>query len=158
MSNIKAKWLTPFAIRKGLRDDDLPWVCDRLDAIPSGPGIYVFGRRHGECFEPHYVGKAKNLQKRVGGQLANGRLIQMLTNAKTGGREVIVCELQPKRGQPSASAIGTMEKAVIRAALTAGHALLNKQLTRQPVHEITFLGNRTGTGLSGRRVAVPKNK
>lgn len=148
--------MLPFSIRKGLRDEDLPWVCDRLESIPTGPGIYVFGRRHGSSFEPHYVGKATRLRRRIYQQLShNVRLLRLFDNGKNGSREVIVCELQGKRGQQVAKALAVTETAVIRAALAAGHALLNVQGTRQLVHEIKFSGNQTGTTLSGKTVVVP---
>ena len=154
--HIAATWHAPFSIRKGRRGDPLPWMCDRLDNIPEDPGIYVFGRRHGLTFEPHYVGQAKQIQQRVLQQLrTNVPLITALANAKNGAREIMVCTLRPKRGQQLAKALDLMESAVIRAALAAGHPLLNKRGTAQPTHEIQFSGNRAGCNISGKLVRVP---
>lgn len=154
--NIDARWLSPFPIRKGRRGDPLLWMCDRLQAIPESAGIYVFGRTFGSRFEPSYVGQAMNLQQRVDQQLrTNVALITALENAKNGARQVFVCEMQPKRGQPAKKALDLMENAVIRAALAAGHPLLNVRGARQPTHEIVFTGNRTGGSISGKVVRVP---
>jgi excinuclease UvrABC nuclease subunit len=58
-------------------------MCDELDDIPEDPGIYVFGRRYGVNFEPHYVGQAKQIQKRVLQQLrTNVPLSTSLWHAK----------------------------------------------------------------------------
>jgi hypothetical protein len=154
--HIEATWLPPFAIRSGRRDEPLLWMCDGLSSIPNDPGIYLFGRRFGQNFEPHYVGQATNLQQRVEQQLrTNVPLITALGNAKSGARQVMVCILQPKRGQQFAKALDLMENAVIRAALAAGHPLLNKRGARQPTHEIQFSGNRVGASISGKIVRVP---
>lgn len=127
-----------------------------MDSIPEDPGIYVFGRRHGEIFEAHYVGQAKKIQHRVFQQLnTNVPLMNALANAKSGAREIMVCTLRPKRGQQLAKALNLMETAVIRAALAAGRPLLNKRGTRQSTHEIQFSGNRMGCTISGKLVRVP---
>jgi hypothetical protein len=154
--HIDATWHAPFSIRRGRPGETLHWMCDELDNIPEDPGIYVFGRRHGVTFEPHYVGQAKQIQKRVLQQLrTNVPLITSLWHAKTGAREIMVCTLRAKRGQQLAKALDLMENTVIRAAIAAGHRLVNKRGTCQPTHEIGFSGNRAGCTISGKLVRVP---
>ena len=37
-------WHAPIRLREARRDEHLIYACDGLDAIPSAPDVYVFGR------------------------------------------------------------------------------------------------------------------
>jgi hypothetical protein len=98
-----------------------------LESISDGPGIYIFGRRHGSLFEALYVGKAGSLRGRIKTQLNNHRLLTHIWNAKTGRRIVMLGEFKAKQRQTAVSCLPIAEKALIRYFVSKGHDLVNLQ-------------------------------
>lgn len=111
-----------------------------LKRIPSGAGVYLFGRRFGSHFEALYVGKASSTRGRVKGHLNNLRLMQHLRNAKAGRRVVLAGRLVTRQGQNLEKCLGLAERAFIRYFLSEGHDLVNKQGTRLRRHEVLSTG------------------
>jgi len=150
--NIEAKWSQPLEIR--LAAAGAIYSCADLESIPSEPGIYVFGREHGESREPLYIGRARNLRRRIEQQLNSVRLMTGIKEAQSGGRFLIYCVAQPKRGQRLTRVIRIMEDALIAHALACDHELLQKQGTKRPNHTIRFTGNRTSEAIAPRHMRV----
>lgn len=98
--------------------------------IPAKPGIYVFGRFHGSRFEALYVGKAKDLQSRIKGQLKNLRLMRCMQRSKTGKRVVCVAEFRSRQGQQEDRCLRILERTFIQYFHTERHALVNVHGTR----------------------------
>src|SRR5258708_7714363 len=97
-----------------------------LDEIPETPGVYIFGRGHGESIEALYVGLATDLRFRINRQLNNHRLMRHIENAKTGARGIIVGEWRSRPGQTSEKCLPLIERSLIRHFVLEGHDLVNK--------------------------------
>jgi len=130
--NLQVEWDPPSAMRR-LRS--LTYKLD-LERIPDVPGVYVFGRRWGDSFEALYVGKAKNVQARVKGQLNNLRLMTHIRDAKAGNRVVMAGSIITRPGQQIDKCLTLVERSLIRYFLSEGHDLVNIQGTQLRRHEI----------------------
>lgn len=111
-----------------------------LNKVPTGAGIYIFGRRWGKCFEALYIGRAHNVQRRVKQHLNNLRLMHHLRDAKAGKRLVLTGRLRTKPGQSLDKCLALAERAFIRYFLSEGHDLVNKQGTSLRRHEVESSG------------------
>lgn len=134
-------WLPPHPLRDGYRER-LTYTLDDLDDLPDSPGVYIFGRRHGDTFAPVYIGKALDLYRRIRQQLNNNRLMNALWDAPTGERQLLVGELVAKPGQRAERAIKIVERGLIKLALAQGHEIVNVQGARLHSHDIAMTGNR----------------
>jgi hypothetical protein len=148
--NIEAMWSRPIRLR--LVNSGAIYECPELESIPPEPGVYVFGREHGECAAPLYIGKALKLRRRIEQQLNSVRLMTGIRDAQTGGRFVIYCTPLLKRGQRAVRVISILEQALIAHALSEDFELLQKQGTKTPNHTIRFQGNRVSR-FQGNRVS-----
>lgn len=84
--NLRLQWLEPFDLSDGSKWGYVYEIED-LNFIPSVPGVYVFGRVHGQSVAPLYIGKARNLRRRVEQELKrNVRLMRGIEGAPTGYR------------------------------------------------------------------------
>jgi hypothetical protein len=128
---LRLEWSKPVELTSQRLGYDL-----NLDRIEQAPGIYVFGRRHGDTFEALYVGKATNLRSRAKNQLNNLRLMQHLKDAKTGKRLLLPAVFRPGQAQQISKCLPLIERALIRRFLAEGHDLVNVQGTRIRRHEI----------------------
>ncbi|MBN2023045.1 MAG: hypothetical protein JW809_09655 [Pirellulales bacterium] len=136
--NVHIEWSRPIQLRDARRENMIYSI--DLSKITLGAGVYVFGRRWGSQFEALYVGKAGNLRSRVKGHFNNLRLMQHLSNAKTGKRILLVGRLVTRQGQQPSKCLSLAERALIRYFLSEGHDLVNKQGTRLRRHEIESSG------------------
>jgi hypothetical protein len=68
------------------------------------------------------------------------KLMQHLSNAKTGKRVLLAGRLVTKRGQRLQKCLTLAERAFIRYFLSEGHDLVNKQGTRLRRHEVESSG------------------
>jgi hypothetical protein len=140
--DLQLHWHRPFELKDGRRSR-LIYDIERFDDIPDGPGIYVFARRFDHAVAPLYIGKAQNIQKRIGQQLeSNVRLMQGILDAAIGKRIVLVGSFKGRPGQSEGKALALIEAALISTALVEGFQLLNIQGTNTLVHEIHSDGNR----------------
>lgn len=134
---LHVEWGQPVQLR-GNRDG-ISYDLD-LSKITDYPGVYIFGRRHGERFEALYVGSSMNVRTRVKGHLNNLRLMRYLRTARTGKRILLAGRLVTKRGQRVEKCIALSERALIRHFLSEGHELVNKSGTKIRRHELESTG------------------
>ncbi|MBZ5607489.1 MAG: hypothetical protein LAP38_04475 [Acidobacteriia bacterium] len=106
-----------------------------LDAIPTGPGIYIFFRAFGDAAEALYVGKAGGLRGRIKTQMNAVKLMKGIENAAIGPRYVVAGEFKARPGQRQ-HLLPVIERAMIRYYLTKGHELLNFQGTHIRKHSL----------------------
>ena len=141
--NLKFRWLEPFQLVDGSPCRLTYMVAQgEEDRIPDGPGIYIFGRRHGAVFAPLYVGQAGNLRSRVSFQLNNNRLMNSLQSAPNGTRELLVGSFVAKQGQRTKPVLDIVERGLIKLALADGHEIVNKHGTRIRSHCVEMSGSR----------------
>jgi hypothetical protein len=138
--DIEVRWLKPFELFRS--KSDLLYEIDGMDFVPATPGVYVFGRAHGDTVCPLYVGKAGDLRKRVEQQLNNLKLMRAIDRAPNGYRLLYVAEFLGKGGQDAMKAVSIVESALISAAMVEGFELINIQGTKTLAHTITSTGNR----------------
>lgn len=154
--DLKFKWLEPFQLVDG-SDRRLTYMMAEHDEerLRDVPGIYIFGRRHGENFTPVYVGQATRLKARVWNQFNNNRLMNSLQHTLNGSRELLIGEFVGRRGQQPKRVLDVVENGLIKLALAEGHELVNKHGTRIRSHAIEMSGSRTARSwLPGRHVKV----
>lgn len=154
--NIEAKWSNPIKLTNG--QSGIGYACPDLETIPESPGVYVFGRRHGNSITPLYIGKALNLRQRVKQQFDSVNLMSRLQDGGTGTRFLIYCVPLPKRAQSPARVIKVLEDALIAHTLGEGHELRQKQGTLRPNHTISLSGNRTSEPIAGRLIRLRANR
>jgi hypothetical protein len=148
--NIRAEWSKPVNLK--LATSGAIYEFPDLGAIPETPGVYVFGRQHGNTITPLYIGRAMKLRRRLEQQFNSVILMSRIKESETGSRFLIFCAPILKPGQKAAKVITVMEDALIANALSNGYELLQKQGLKRPSHEITFVGNRTSEGLAPRHM------
>lgn len=135
---INIEWGKPIVL-KDASNENMIYGLD-LSRVPTGAGVYIFGRRWGSNFEALYVGKAGNLRSRIKGHLNNLKLMQHLRTAKTGKRVVLAGRLRTKQGQQAEKCMRIAERALIRHFLAEAHDLVNKQGTRLRRHHVRSSG------------------
>jgi hypothetical protein len=151
--NIDARWHSPVELTDGTADG-LIYSCPSIDTIPKEPGVYVFGRFHGEKVTPFYVGRTKNLRTRIEQHLKAVPLMRRIETASTGQRFLLYCTISLKRGQKIKRVLEVLEGALIAYSLGRGFELFQKQGTRRPAHAIRFSGNRTSEALAPRSMRL----
>jgi hypothetical protein len=134
---LHVEWGQPIPLRANR--DGISYDID-LEKITDYPGVYVFGRRHGDHFEALYVGSSMNIRSRVKGHLNNLQLMKYLRTARTGKRILLAGRLITKRGQQVEKCIVLSERALIRHFLSEGHELVNKSGTKIRRHELESTG------------------
>lgn len=135
---LHVEWGRPLQLKDASRDNMI-YNLD-LGKIPTGAGVYIFGRRWGSQFEALYVGKANNIRGRIKEHLNNLRLMQHLRNAKSGKRILLAGKILTKPGQRLPKTLALTERALIRHFLAEGHDLVNLQGTRLRRHELQSIG------------------
>jgi hypothetical protein len=124
---LSLSWLKPIKLQYS---DEAGYHLDDMDRVPETPGIYLFGRQHGESVEALYVGKANSLRARLKSQFNNNKLMRHVENARAGRRTLTLAEFKAKRGQQQTPCLLQIETALIRYFLYKGDDLVNKQGTR----------------------------
>jgi len=148
---IEIYWQRPLSLIDGTQENRVYTIEDK-SPITDAPGVYVFGRRHGDKIIPLYIGKANNLAVRVSQQFNNVQLMKGIENSPQGKRVLILGELQRKPGQVIQKVLRIAESALIEHSLTQGFDILNKQGKNRPTHSIYFTGNREAKIYSGNEV------
>jgi len=138
--DLEVRWLSPFNLVKSRTN--LIYEVENFEEIPEAPGIYVFGRAHGDSVSPLYIGKAVNLCSRIEQQLNNVKLMRAIENAPNAYRVLYVAEFIGKGGQGADKAISVIEAAFISAAMVEGFELINVKGTKTLAHTISSTGNR----------------
>ncbi len=133
-------WQPPIELSKST-DGGQIYECD-LNALPEKPGVYIFGRRHGQKFEALYVGIATNsVRSRVRQQFNNLRLMSYVQNAATGSRLLHAGKFEARQGQQPRNCLRIVERSLIRHFLEEGHQLVNVHGTKIATHEISSDGS-----------------
>jgi hypothetical protein len=137
--DLEVRWKSPLKLFKSKAN--FIYEVENFDTISNGPGVYVFARGHGASVSPLYVGKAINLQTRIGQQLNTTKLMRAIENAANGSRVLYVAEFIGKGGQNPNRAIDIVESAFISAALAKNSELINVKRTKTTSHSVTSSGN-----------------
>ncbi len=136
---LHVQWNRPVPLTDARRQGLIYWT--DLDKLPDVPGVYVFGRRFGTGFEALYVGKAKNLRRRVKGHLTkNLRLMLRVKDARAGQRIILAGRFIAKPGQQEDKCLRLIERSLIRHFLSEGHDLSNIQGAKLRQHEVISAG------------------
>jgi hypothetical protein len=125
---------------------NLIYTCAR-EKLPVAPGIYVFGRTHGDSFEALYVGKATTLQGRIRVQFKNLPLMKHIENAKNGSRVVVFGIFRAHQKQTPKTCLPIAENALVRHFLERGDDIVNVHGARLKVHEIVSGGQTARYGI-----------
>jgi hypothetical protein len=141
MLDIEAEWSRPMPLVNGSKSNMIYDLPDK-SKLPPVPGAYLFARIHGAKIVPIYIGETENLSTRLDQHLNDVSMMMGLKNAPTGARVFMYCKVTTKKGQQLSKVLNVLQKALIEHALSEGHELLNTQLTKTRVNEITFKGNR----------------
>lgn len=113
-----------------------------IGAVPGTAGVYVFARVHGKTVAPLYIGRAENMNRRIGQQLNNAKLMMSIRRAPTGARRLYIGEVIKRPKQDPNKAIKTIESALISTAMVEGYDLLNVSGTKTLAHTIISSGSR----------------
>jgi hypothetical protein len=127
-----------------------------LEALPAVPGVYVFGRRHGEKVTPIYIGETLSIKSRTKGHLNSVALMGAIKAAPNGERFFIYCTVKAGNKDKAKKLIKVLEKALILHAQSEGHELVNKKGTKLPADEVSFTGNRTSEAIAPRKMLIKR--
>ena len=118
---------------------NLTYCCEG-ENIPEKPGVYVFGRQHGQSITPIYIGESKDISQRIWEHLEGYvELMNALRKVKLGSRVILVGILESRFTKDT---LGLIEGMLIEHALDEGFGLLNVSKTNPSYHEVSFSGNR----------------
>ncbi len=160
--DIDIVWRTPVRLVEAPGDSNQDFVIHEGDVtrIPDASGVYVFARKHGEKYEPIYIGQALgSLRSRLAQHLkSNVALMKALRAAKTGAKVVLIAEIKTKPGQQIKRVLDVVEPTLIAEAVALGYTLVNKQLTSEAFHTITSNGPTSARGPFNRSYYVPLMK
>lgn len=110
---LKITWEKPVPLIKAKDHEELIYLVNEKKIL-NVPGIYIFARHYGKCYEALYVGKSTNLRNRVRGHMNNLKLMKYLEHAKTGKRVVIIGRAVPLPGQMLNNILPALERTFIR--------------------------------------------
>ena len=116
--NIDSAWSQPVALPLARPGLNLIYDCPRTLDVPTNPGIYIFGRSHGNAVYPLYIGRSLNLNRRLSEHLNSVRLMSQLRNAGTGARFFIWSAPTIKPGQSVERVLRIMEDAIIAQGMS----------------------------------------
>lgn len=151
---IEAAWSKPIPLAKD-QSGKLIYTLD-LKALPTVPGVYIFGRRHGSTVVPIYIGETMSLRSRVKWHLDSLPLMRAIEQAATGSRFLIYCTVKAGTEEKAKKHIGVLERALILHAQGEGHEIVNKRGTKLPTDAISFTGNRTSEAIAPRVMLVKR--
>jgi hypothetical protein len=151
---IDASWSQPIALKR-CKPGGLIYELD-IDTLPAEPGVYVFGRKHGENVVPIYIGETLSVRGRIKGHLNSLPLMRAVENAPKGGRFLMYCTVRAGSREKAKKHVRVVEKALILHAQSEGHVLFNKKGTRLPTDEISFTGNRTSEAVAPRVMLIKR--
>lgn len=156
--DIQLVWRTPVRLVKPPKESAQDFIVLANDEkrIPETAGVYVFARVFGKKYEPIYIGQADDLRGRIKQHLkSNVALMKALREAKSGGKVVLLAEIQTKRGQQIQRVLDVVEPTLIAEAAAAGYTLVNRQLTKAKFHFVVSNGPTKARGPFERTYRVP---
>lgn len=151
---IEATWSQPITLKKG-PPEGLIYVLE-LEDLPKEPGVYVFGRKHGETVVPIYIGETLSIRDRIKGHLNSLPLMRAIENAPSGGRFLIYCTVKAGSKDKAKKHVKVLEKALLLHAQSEGHELFNKKGTKLPTDTILLAGNRTSEAIAPRVMLIKR--
>lgn len=151
---IEGSWSQPIQLKKG-PEGGLIYTLD-LQKLPAVPGVYVFGRRHGENIVPIYIGQTLSVRGRIKSHLESLPLMRAIENSASGGRFLIYCTVKAGSAEKAKKHIRVVERALILHAQSEGHEIINKQGTKLPTDTISFVGNRTSEAIAPRKMLIKR--
>ncbi len=151
---IEASWSQPIALKK-CKPGGLIYELD-MEELPPEPGVYVFGRKHGDTVVPIYIGETLSVRGRIKGHLNSLPLMRAVENAPNGARFLLYCTVKAGSREKAKKHVKVVEKALILHAQSEGHVLFNKKGTKLPTDEISFTGNRTSEAVAPRTMLIKR--
>jgi hypothetical protein len=124
--------------------------------LPSDPGVYVFGRKHGETVTPIYIGETLSIRGRMKNHLESVPLMRAMENEPSGSRFVMYCTVKAGTQEKAKKHIRVLERALILHSQSEGHELVNKRGTKLPTDTISFKGNRTSEAIAPRTMLIKR--
>jgi len=98
-----------------------------ISVIPASRGMYVIARRTRTGIMPVYVGLAsRSIRQRVKQHLKSDRMIEELVDGRRSKRLFFYAELTPGGLEFAKRYLPSFERALIRSAINAGGATLNR--------------------------------
>jgi hypothetical protein len=140
--SVKIQWRKAIALgAKGAFQKNLVKM---VPSLPTDPGIYVFGRKHGNKIVPIYIGQAsKGFRSRLKQQSNNLALMEGVKAEKNGERVLLLGVVQVAQKQILTRVLDVAEQAHIEHALTEGHPILNIRGTKAKRHEVSIDGQKS---------------
>ena len=136
--NIKITWKR-FELRKTKSDG---FEIDGLKNYEGVPGVYIFFREYNDILNPVYVGKGKDLARRLSQnqQMNNHKLLKGIEQSGNGEKVLYIGKLSCK-GDVIDKCLRVVEKALIEYAIEMGYTLLNINGIKEKSHSISFTGD-----------------
>jgi excinuclease UvrABC nuclease subunit len=128
---------------------------ETFDEIEAGSGVYVFARVFNGIATPIYIGEATNIRSRI--HQHTERNVRLMNGIKTSGKGKKVdlyCTVRTNSTQRRDAMLAILQRGLIEHALSAGHDLLNVQLTKLSAHTVQFTGNRLSEQLAPRKMFI----
>jgi predicted GIY-YIG superfamily endonuclease len=146
--DLEIKWHQPISLNDGEKEN-LIYILPDMSNWDEVPGVYIFGRLYGGTLTPLYIGRTKDIKKRMKQHLNTTKLMKGIENSSSGEKVLIVGEFVSKSGQSTESSLRIIERALIEHALAEGYELLNKTGTKTPTHNIQYTGYQAAKVFSG---------
>jgi hypothetical protein len=146
--NLEIRWSQPLPLMDG-DDVNLIYTVPGIDEWEEYPGVYMFCRIYNGVLSPLYIGRTKNIAKRIHQHLDTTKMMKEIQNSLNGEKVLIIGVLIKKPGQDEDASLKLVEKALINHALTEGYELINKAGTNPPYHSIQFNGYSVAKAFSG---------
>jgi len=160
---VEIEWMDPIDL-KGKNHNSGGYDEEFLKNIEPVPGVYVFTRKYGQKFTPIYIGKSKDLRRRLKIQMNNLKLMEQLRNghpknsnslsAINGKRVLFVGYSRTASAANKDKAIELAEKGLIEFAMSNGFPIVNIHGTIVKYHEIIASGAGETKGFMPDRILV----
>lgn len=138
MLNFSAVWEKPVPLIDG-SSQDLIYTVRNIHSVLAAPGAYVFLREYGGKIYPIYVGETLNIQVRLLQHIERStKLMNAIKKSGRGEKLFLYCTVTTSSTKKRDKMLGILQKGLVEHALSAGHELVNIQLTKMPVHGVSF--------------------
>ena len=146
--NLEIKWHQPIVLEDG-DNDNLIYQVPNIEDWQEVPSIYMFCRSYDSTIIPLYIGRSKNVGKRIKQHLNTTKMMRSIVKSPNGKKLLIIGEFIPKSGQNIEASLKILERTLIEYALAEGYELINKSGTKTPVHTISFNGYKAAKDFTG---------
>lgn len=149
--NLEIQWNAPLSLVNG-DNDNLIYSIPDINEWDGYPGIYMFCRMYAGSIVPLYIGRSKNIGKRVKQHLNTTKMMKAIQKAPNGEKVLVAGEFISKSGQSIDSSLKLIERVLIDHALAEGYELINKAGTKNPIHTINFNGFKAAKDFTGAKM------